>query len=50
MRIKLAVDDCVGKALKELAHCSDKSFNQVVNETLERRYKHLKYHNPVLAL
>jgi len=48
MRIKLAVDDRVGKALKELAHRSGKSCRQMVNETLERPYKHFKYHNPVL--
>ena len=36
MRTTLTVDDRVGKALKELAHRSGKSFKQVVNETLER--------------
>lgn len=36
MRTTLTVDDRVGKALKELAHHSGKSFKQVVNETLER--------------
>lgn len=36
MRTTLTIDDRIGKALKELAHRSDKSFKQVVNETLER--------------
>jgi hypothetical protein len=36
MRTTLTVDDRVGKALKDLAHRSGKSFKQVVNETLER--------------
>jgi hypothetical protein len=36
MRTTLTVDDRVGKALKELAHRSGKSFKQVVNETLEQ--------------
>ena len=36
MGATLSVDDRVGKALKELAHRSGKSFKQVVNETLER--------------
>ena len=36
MRTTLTVEDRVAKALKEIAHRSGKSFNQVVNETLER--------------
>ena len=36
MRTTLTIDDRIGKALKELAHRTDKSFKQVVNETLER--------------
>ncbi|MDZ4728845.1 MAG: hypothetical protein SH820_02760 [Xanthomonadales bacterium] len=35
MRTTLTFDDIVGKALKDLAHRSGKSFKQVVNETLE---------------
>lgn len=36
MRTTLTIEDRVGKALKELAHRSGKSFKQVVNETLQR--------------
>lgn len=36
MRTTLTIDDRIGKALKDLAHRTDKSFKQVVNETLER--------------
>jgi hypothetical protein len=34
MRTTLSIDDSIARALKELAHRSDKSFEQVVNETL----------------
>ena len=36
MRTTLTLDDRIGKALKDLAHRSGKSFKRVVNETLER--------------
>jgi hypothetical protein len=36
MRTTLTIDDRIGKALKDLAYRTDKSFKQVVNETLER--------------
>jgi hypothetical protein len=36
MRTTLTLEDRIGKALRELAHRSGKSFKQVVNETLER--------------
>jgi len=36
MRITVTVEDRIGKALKEIAHRSGKSFKQVVNDTLER--------------
>lgn len=36
MRTTLTIDDRIGKALKELAHRTGKSFKQVVNDTLER--------------
>jgi hypothetical protein len=34
MRTTLTIDDGLAKALKELAHRSNKPFKQVVNETL----------------
>jgi hypothetical protein len=34
MRTTLTIDDGIAKALKELAHRSNQSFKQVVNETL----------------
>jgi hypothetical protein len=34
MRTTLTIDDAIARALKELAHRSNKPFNQVVNETL----------------
>jgi Arc/MetJ family transcription regulator len=34
MRTTLTIDDAIAKALKELAHSSNKPFKQVVNETL----------------
>jgi hypothetical protein len=36
MRITVTIEDRIGKALKEIAHRSGKSFKQVVNDTLER--------------
>jgi hypothetical protein len=36
MRTTLTLQDRIGKALKEIAHRSGKSFKQVVNDTLER--------------
>jgi hypothetical protein len=34
MRTTLTIDDAIAKALKDLAHRSNKPFKQVVNETL----------------
>ena len=34
MRTTLTIDDGIAKALKELAHRSNRSFKEVVNETL----------------
>jgi hypothetical protein len=34
MRTTLTIDDAIAKALKDLAHRSNKPFEQVVNETL----------------
>ena len=34
MRTTLTIDDAIAKALKDLAHRSDKPFKEVVNETL----------------
>jgi hypothetical protein len=34
MRTTLTIDDGIARALKDLAHRSNKSFKQVVNETL----------------
>jgi hypothetical protein len=34
MRTTLTIDDATAKALKDLAHRSNKPFKQVVNETL----------------
>jgi hypothetical protein len=34
MRTTLTIDDAIAKALRDLAHESDESFKEVVNETL----------------
>ena len=34
MRTTLTIDDAIARALRDLAHRSDKSFKEVVNETL----------------
>lgn len=34
MRTTLTIDDAIAKALRDLAHKSNKSFKEVVNETL----------------
>jgi hypothetical protein len=34
MRTTITIDDALAKALKDLAHKSNKSFKEVVNETL----------------
>lgn len=36
MRTTLTIEDRIAAALKEIAHCTGKSFKTVVNETLHR--------------